>query len=80
LNERMKVLIADDSATSRAMLRNSLAKWGYEVVMAEDGAEALDILERPDAPPMAILDWVMPHLTGPEVCKKVRETRREPYT
>ncbi len=76
----MKVLIADDSATSRAMLRKSLVKWGYEVVMAEDGAEALEILERQDAPPMAILDWVMPHLTGPEVCKKVRETRREPYT
>ncbi len=76
----MRVLIADDSATSRAMLRKSLAKWGYEVVMAENGAEALDILERPDAPSMAILDWVMPHLTGPEVCKKVRETRREPYT
>ena len=80
MNERMKVLIADDSATSRAMLRKSLARWGYEVVLAEDGAEALDILEKPDAPPMAILDWVMPHLTGPDVCKKVRETRREPYT
>ena len=80
MNERMRVLIADDSATSRAMLRKSLAKWGYEVVMAEDGAEALAVLEMPDAPPMAILDWVMPHLTGPEVCKKVRETRREPYT
>ena len=76
----MRVLIADDSATSRAMLRKSLARWGYEVVMAEDGAEAWNILERPDAPPMAILDWVMPHLTGPDVCKKVRETRREPYT
>ncbi len=80
MNERMKVLIADDSATSRAMLRKSLARWGYEVVLAEDGAEAWDILEKPDAPPMAILDWVMPHLTGPDVCKKVRETRREPYT
>jgi diguanylate cyclase (GGDEF)-like protein len=76
----MKVLIADDSATSRAMLRAALARWGYEVVMAENGAEAWDILARPDAPPMAILDWVMPHLTGPEVCSKVRETRREPYT
>jgi two-component system cell cycle response regulator len=76
----MRVLIADDSATSRAMLRKSLARWGYEVVMAEDGAEAWNILEKPDAPPMAILDWVMPHLTGPDVCKKVRETRREPYT
>jgi two-component system cell cycle response regulator len=80
LNERMKVLIADDSATSRAMLRASLARWGYEVIVAEDGAAAWEILARPDAPPMAILDWVMPHLTGPEVCKKVRETRREPYT
>jgi len=76
----MKVLIADDSATSRAMLRAALLKWGYEVVMAENGAEAWDILAKPDAPPMAILDWVMPHLTGPEVCSKVRETRREPYT
>jgi two-component system cell cycle response regulator len=76
----MKVLIADDSATSRAMLRAFLARWGYEVVMAEDGAEAWDLLARPDAPPLAILDWVMPHLTGPEVCRKVRETRREPYT
>jgi two-component system cell cycle response regulator len=76
----MKVLIADDSATSRAMLRASLARWGYEVIVAEDGAAAWEILARPDAPPMAILDWVMPHLTGPEVCKKVRETRREPYT
>jgi diguanylate cyclase (GGDEF)-like protein len=76
----MKVLIADDSATSRAMLRKSLARWGYEVVMAENGAEAWEILEKQDAPPMAILDWVMPHMTGPDVCRKVRETRREPYT
>jgi two-component system, cell cycle response regulator len=76
----MRVLIADDSATSRAMLRKALERWGYEVVMAENGAEAWDILARPDAPPMAILDWVMPCLTGPEVCRKVRETRREPYT
>jgi diguanylate cyclase (GGDEF)-like protein len=76
----MKVLIADDSATSRAMLRAALSRWGYEVVMAENGAEAWDILAKPDAPPMAILDWVMPYLTGPEVCSKVRETRREPYT
>src|SRR5689334_9404179 len=76
----MKVLIADDSATSRAMLRSALQRWGYEVVMAENGAQALQILEQPDAPAMAILDWVMPHMTGPEVCRKMRETRREPYT
>ncbi len=76
----MKVLVADDSATSRAMLRTSLSQWGYEVVLAEHGAQAWEIMAQPDAPSMAILDWVMPHMTGPEVCRKIRETHREPYT
>jgi len=62
------------------MLRSALAHWGYDVVLAENGAEAWHVLAEPDPPPMAILDWVMPHLTGPEVCRRVRETRREPYT
>jgi two-component system, cell cycle response regulator len=76
----MKVLVADDSATSRQMLRSVLAKWGYDVVLAENGAQAWDILADTDPPPMAILDWVMPYLSGPEVCRKVRDTHREPYT
>jgi diguanylate cyclase (GGDEF)-like protein len=76
----MKVLIADDNATSRIMLRGALLQWGYEVVVAENGAQAWDVLADPDSPPLAILDWVMPHMTGPEVCRRVRETRREPYT
>lgn len=76
----MKVLIADDSATSRILLRSALLRWGYDVVMAENGAQAWDILAQPDCPPLAILDWVMPHMTGPDVCRKVRETHREPYT
>jgi two-component system cell cycle response regulator len=76
----MKVLIADDSATSRKLLWGTLKRWGYEVVVAEDGQEAWAILSGEDPPPLAILDWVMPHLTGIEVCRKVRETRREPYT
>ena len=62
------------------MLRSAVSNWGYEVVVAEHGARAWEILAEPDPPPIAILDWVMPHLTGPEVCRKVRETRREPYT
>lgn len=76
----MKVLIADDNATSRIMLRGALQQWGYEVVVAENGAQAWDILADPAAPPLAILDWVMPHMTGPEVCRRVRDTHREPYT
>ena len=76
----MRVLIADDSSMSRTLLRNTLMRWGYEVIVAENGAQAWDVLAAPDAPTLAILDWVMPLMTGPEVCKRVRETRREPYT
>jgi two-component system cell cycle response regulator len=76
----MKVLIADDSATSRILLRSALQRWGYQVVVAENGAQALEILQQPDSPSLAILDWVMPYLTGPEVCQRIRETHREPYT
>jgi diguanylate cyclase (GGDEF)-like protein len=76
----MKVLIADDSAPSRAMLKASLCRWGYEVITAVNGAEAWAVLAQPDPPPMAILDWVMPEMTGPDVCRRVRENLREPYT
>src|SRR5579884_3695900 len=76
----MKVLIADDNQISRVLLRNSVERWGYEVVLAANGLEAWDILAQTDAPPMAILDWVMPDITGPELCRRVRENHREPYT
>ncbi len=76
----MKVLIADDSQVSRALLRGALSRWGYEVIEAADGDQAWEVLAAPDPPRLAILDWVMPGMTGPEVCKRIRETRREPYT
>lgn len=76
----MKVLIADDDATPRTLLRKSVVRWGYDVVVASNGAEAWEILAAEDAPPLAILDWMMPHMTGPELCRRIREFRREPYT
>ncbi len=76
----MKVLIADDSAPSRELLRRTVSQWGYEVIVADDGDKAWAILSEADPPPMAILDWVMPTMTGPEVCRKVRDTLRQPYT
>jgi diguanylate cyclase (GGDEF)-like protein len=76
----MKILIADDNQMSRVLLRSSVERWGYEVVLAANGLEAWEILSQPDAPPMAILDWVMPDVTGPELCRRMRENYREPYT
>src|SRR5580658_7630696 len=69
----MRILIADDSIVSRHLLDATLRKWGYEVVIASDGMEAWNALKAEDAPRIAILDWMMPGLTGPEVCKQVRE-------
>ena len=76
----MRVLIADDSVVSRHLLEATLRKWGYEVISASDGAKAWDILQRDEAPALAILDWMMPGMTGLEVCRLVRQMNRERYT
>ncbi len=76
----MKILIADDSNVSRHLLESIVRKWGYEVISTADGNQAWEALRHDDAPRMAILDWMMPGLTGPEVCRKVREKGIEPYT
>jgi len=72
----MRVLIADDSVVSRHLLEATLRKWSYDVVVASDGAEAWSILSGPDAPRLAILDWVMPGMSGPEVCQRVRRSSK----
>lgn len=76
----MKVLVADDSPTMRRLLQSTLEEWGYEVVEAHDGEQALKILSSDDPPPIAILDWVMPKLTGPELCSRVRGRKSGTYT
>ena len=73
----MRILIADDSIVSRHLLDATLRRWGYEVVIACDGTEAWRLLQADDAPKIAILDWMMPGLTGPEVCRKVRANAKE---
>ncbi len=76
----MRILIADDSIVSRHLLDATLRKWGYEVAVACDGVEAWNVLQASDGPMVAILDWVMPGLTGPEVCRRVREREVESGT
>lgn len=76
----MKILIADDNKVSRHLLETPLRKWGYDLVVVCDGVAAWEELRKADGPDIAILDWEMPGLTGPEVCRMVRGLSREPYT
>lgn len=73
-----QILIADDSPVSRRLLEVVLRNWGYRVVAVASGTDAWDVLQRPNAPRMAILDWMMPGLSGPEVCSLVRERQVQP--
>src|SRR5262245_41862007 len=68
----MEILIADDESVSRALLEGWLADWGYDVVVAGDGAAAWRALQQEGAPRIAILDWMMPAMTGPEICQALR--------
>ena len=68
----MRILIAEDDTVSRHLLEATLAKWGYEVISTTDGVQALDALSQPDAPSLAVLDWMMPGLDGAEVCRRAR--------
>lgn len=78
-NARNKVLIAEDDPVSRRLLELFLVKWGFEVTIATSGTEALHLLERMDAPRLAILDWMMPGMEGIQVCQKLRETADRRY-
>lgn len=76
----MKILIAEDDAAFRQLLKDMLEKWGYEVVVARDGIEAFQILTAANAPQLAILDWKMPGLEGVEICRKIRRDAKDHYT
>ncbi len=77
----MRILIAEDDFTSRIVLTEVLKKHGHDVVVAVNGAEAWLALQQPGAPRLAILDWMMPEMSGVDVCRLVRErqTDQPPY-
>ena len=76
----MKILVAEDNATWRALVKRHVEIWGHEPVVASDGLQAWDILQRDDAPRLAILDWQMPGLDGIDVCKRVKRDPNHPFT
>jgi two-component system, cell cycle response regulator len=75
----MRVLIADDDDVTLTALAGMLTHLGHEAVLARDGAEAWELICREDAPALAILDWMMPHIEGPEICRRLRRHQKRPY-
>ena len=75
----MRILIADDEAMSRRLLQKTLERAGYEVLAVENGRQAADQLCVTNGPKLALLDWVMPELDGPGVCREVRKRKEQSY-
>ncbi len=75
----MRILIADDDASCRLILRKSLEKLGHEVIVASDGAQAWELFQ--EAPTSVVIsDWMMPGLDGLQLCEKVRSHDGPTYT
>ena len=67
-----RVLIADDDVIARRFLESAVSQSGYEVTAVSSGDEAWRVLSSRDVPTIAVLDWMMPGLTGLELCQKAR--------
>ena len=77
----MRILVAEDELIIRTLVGDVLRKSGFDVVKVSNGAEAWEAMQTSDAPPLAILDWMMPELDGLEVVRRIRArtTNRPPY-
>lgn len=72
----MKILIAEDDLSLQLILKTTLSKMGHDPVVTDNGRAACELMLKPDAPKLAILDWMMSGMEGVEVCRKVRESER----
>lgn len=75
----MSILIAEDDRMSRRLLVTHLKNWGFRVVSACDGEECLAAFESEADISLAILDWMMPGMEGPEVCRRIKQARGRPF-
>jgi two-component system, NtrC family, sensor kinase len=74
----MSILIVDDSPDSRELLAKTLKSWGYNVLLADDGRDALGKFKNNDIS-MVITDWMMPGMDGLILCEKIREIVKNDY-
>jgi DNA-binding response OmpR family regulator len=68
----MQILIADDDRITAELLGRALRRWEFATTVTRDGAQAFAYLRAATEPTLAILDWMMPGMDGPEICRRVR--------
>jgi len=76
---KCRVVIAEDDPISREVVSSHLRNWGYEILVARNGREALEALRAERGPVLAVLDWMMPEIDGVEVCRQVRQMEKMIY-
>ncbi|MGA7908005.1 MAG: diguanylate cyclase [Candidatus Sulfotelmatobacter sp.] len=69
----MKILLVEDSYLERHKVGSYLTDWGLDFLAVGSGTEAVKLLEAPDPPNMALLDWMLPGLDGIDVCRRIRK-------
>ena len=77
--QQIRVLVADDSAVSRKLVEQTLSDKQYSLVFAKSGREAVNLFAE-HHPTLVIVDWIMPDLTGLEICKHIRSKEKASYT
>jgi two-component system, cell cycle response regulator len=80
MQQPIKVLVADDDPVACKILEAKLRERGYDPIIARDGHDAWQLLQGQDAPRIAILDWMMPGLSGPDICRRLRAETAARYT
>ena len=76
--DAVKVLMVDDEARMRKLVKDFLLKSNFEVLEAEDGSQALDLFYATKDIALIILDVMMPKMDGFEVCREIRQTSQVP--
>lgn len=76
--ERLKILVVDDEARMRKLVKDFLIKNNYEVIEAEDGSQAVDIFFEEKDIALLILDVMMPNMDGWAVCREIRQYSQVP--
>lgn len=73
------VVIAEDDPVSRSVVTAMIEKAGFPIIVTKDGNEAMTAFEGREKPCVAVVDWMMPGLDGPEVCRRLRESGKDVY-